>query len=205
MAVIGYVRVSTDRQSVENQRLAILEWANREGARVDGWVEARGVSSRKAPAARRLDELCERLAPGDTLVVAELSRLGRSVGQIAILMDELHGRQIRVVSIKERISLNGTRDIQTKVMVTMVSLFAEIERDLISERTREGLARARAQGKKVGRPRGPGRSKLDAHAAEIRADLARGVTQKALAARLGTSPGNLRRWLRMHKERGAVR
>ncbi len=196
--VIGYVRVSTDAQHTENQRLAVLEWANREQVQVDDWIEVR-VSSRKSSTARKIDELMERVEPGDLIVVAELSRLGRSVGQIAILVAELVDRGIRLVCIKENISIDGDQDIQSKVMVTMFSLFAEIERDLISERTKEGLARARATGKLLGRPKGPGKSKLDGFEAEIRAKLKMGVPRKRIAADHETTTGNLRHWLRQKK------
>jgi len=196
--LIGYIRVSTDSQYTENQRLAVLEWANREQVKVDDWIEAQ-ASSRKSTAARRIDELMEAAAGGDTIVVAELSRLGRSVGQIAILVADLVDRGIRLVCIKESITINGKQDMQSKVMVTMFSLFAEIERDLISERTKEGLARARAAGKLLGRPKGPGKSKLDGFEAEIRTKLQMGVPRKRIAADYDTSPGNLRHWLKQKK------
>ena len=198
--VIGYVRVSTDSQYTENQRLAVLEWANRENVAVDDWIEAQ-ASSRKSTAARRIDELMERVSDGDTIVVAELSRLGRSVGQIAILVAELVDRGIRLVCIKESITIDGDQDMQSKVMVTMFSLFAEIERDLISERTKEGLARARAAGKLLGRPKGPGKSKLDGFEAEIRTKLKMGVPRKWIAADYGTTAGNLRHWLKQRRIR----
>lgn len=195
---IGYIRVSTDKQTTQNQKLAILDNGNKHKWSVDDWIEVT-ASSRRTPGERRIEELMTRLEPGDTIVVSELSRLGRSVGQIAALVDELIKRQVNLRTIKEMILLDGNkRNLQTKVMITMFSLFAEIERDLISERTKEGLARARAAGRLIGRPRGPGRSRLDDHAAEIRTDLNRGVKKIALAARLGTSEGNLRRWLRQH-------
>ncbi len=199
--IMGYVRVSTDRQHTENQRLAVLEWANREQVQVDDWIEVQ-ASSRKSSTARRIDELMDRVEAWDTIVVAELSRLGRSVGQIAILVAELVERGIRLVCIKESITIDGDQDMQSKVMVTMFALFAEIERDLISERTKEGLARARAAGKLLGRPKGPGKSKLDGHEAEIRTKLAMGVPRKRIAADHGTSAGNLRHWLKQRQVKG---
>jgi DNA invertase Pin-like site-specific DNA recombinase len=196
--VIGYVRVSTDKQKAENQRLAVLKWANKERTTIDDWIEVQ-ASSRKSSTSRKIDELLEVVKSGDTIVVAELSRLGRSVGQIAILVAELVERGIRLVCIKESITIDGTQDMQSKVMVTMFSLFAEIERDLISERTKEGLARARAAGKLLGRPKGPGKSKLDGFEAGIRTKLKMGVPRKRIAADYDTGPGNLRHWL---KQRG---
>ncbi len=94
-------------------------------------------------------------------MVSEISRLGRSVGQIIQVVDCLIKKRIRFVAIKENIQLDGKQDLQTKVMVTMFGLFAEIERDLISERTKEGLAAAKAKGKLLGRPKGLGKSKLN--------------------------------------------
>jgi len=99
-----------------------------------------------------MEGLCAGMQAGDLLPVGELSRLGRSVGQIIPIVDDLVKNQIRLVAIKEDIRLDGQQDIQSKVMVTLFGLFAEIERDLISERTREGLAAAKAKGHLAGRP-----------------------------------------------------
>jgi DNA invertase Pin-like site-specific DNA recombinase len=181
MATLGYVRVSTDHQNTENQKLAILEYSNAKHLKIDKWIEST-ASSRKSPKERKIDELVSQLKEGDTVIVAELSRLGRSVGQIAMLVDELLKKKIRVICLKENITLNGRADIQTKVMITMFSLFAEIERDLISERTKEGLSRARAEGKLLGRPKGSlGKSKLDGKEREIKEYLTKGVTRANIA------------------------
>ena len=104
------------------------------------------MSSRKSTKQRGIDELLERLNPGDTLITSELSRLGRSLGQIIQIVDELVKRKVIFIAVKENIKLNAKQDIQTKVMVAMFGLFAEIERDLISERTKQGLAVARKKG-----------------------------------------------------------
>jgi len=143
---IAYLRVSKESQDVDNQRLAILDYAHRNKFRVDEFIEI-AVSSRRSPQERGLDELLEKLAAGDRLIVSELSRLGRSVGQIIILVHELVRRGVAFTAIKENITLGQRRyDLQGKVMVTLFGLFAEIERDLISERTKSGLAAARARG-----------------------------------------------------------
>ena len=186
-SVWGYIRVSTDHQTTENQKLAILEYANREKISVDNWIDS-NKSSRKSTKDRRIDELLKKMVEGDTLIVAELSRLGRSVGQIAMFVDEVVHRKIKIICLKENITLNGKRDIQTKVMITMFSLFAEIERDLISERTKEGLARARAEGKLLGRPKGTlGTSKLDGKEKEISDYLKKGVNKANIAKIYGVS------------------
>lgn len=187
MAVWGYVRVSTDHQNTENQKLAILEYANAKRISINEWIDTK-TSSRRSTKERRIDELLEQLHEGDTLIVAELSRLGRSVGQIAMLVDELLKKKIKVQCLKENITLNGKTDIQTKVMITMFSLFAEIERDLISERTKEGLARARSEGKLLGRPKGTvGKSRLDGKEKEIKEYLAKKVNRANIARIYGVA------------------
>lgn len=181
MAVIGYIRVSTTVQNTENQKLAILEYANTHKMGVDHWIEVTS-SSRKSARIRKIDELRDRLEAEDVVIVAELSRLGRSVGQIIILMDELLNRGVRVICIKENMVMAGQRDIQTKVMITLFGLFAEIERDLISERTKEGLDRARKDGKLLGRPKGRlSESKLDGKEDEIREYMRKGVNKANIA------------------------
>ena len=182
---IGYIRVSSDKQTVDNQRLAILDYCNKQNTKVDNWIEV-NMSSSKSAAQRRINELLDRLHGGDRLIVAELSRFARSVGQIAVLVDQLLKNKIRLTSIKESIELNGKHDIQTKTMITMFSLFSEIERDLISERTKEGLKRARAEGKLLGRPKGTlSKSKLDGKEKEIKNYLQLEVNKANIARILG--------------------
>ena len=123
----------------------------------------------------------------DQLVVTELSRLGRSLGQIVAILDALAKEPVSFIAIKENIRVEG-KDIQTKVMTTLFALFAGLERDLISERTREGLARARSTGKKLGRPKGSlGVSRLDGKEDEIRRFLRLGVSKSAIAKITGVS------------------
>ena len=126
--------------------------------------------------------MLEQVQAGDLILVSELSRLGRSVGQIMQLVDRLLKHQVQLVAIKEHIRLNGTQDLQTKVMITLFGLFAEIERDLIAERTKEGLAAARAQGRLPGRPKGVlGTSRLTGREAEIQSLLAKTVSKASIA------------------------
>ncbi len=187
MATVGYIRVSTDKQTTDGQKLSILNYVNDHlKVGVDDWIEVK-ASSRKSAEKRKLDELKELLKKGDTLVVAELSRLARSVGQIAVLVDSLVNDGIRVICIKEGMELNCKRDMKTKVMLTMFSLFAEIERDLVSERTKEGLKRAKSEGKLLGRPKGTESSKLDGEEQEIQGYLAKGVNLANVAWIYGVS------------------
>ena len=128
------------------------------------------------------------LQRGDRLVISELSRLGRSLGQIVAILDALAKEGIAFVALKENIRVDGSRDIQTKVMTTIFALFAEVERDLISERTREGLAKARSSGRKLGRPKGSlGVSQLDGKQYDIRRFLELGVSKTAIAKITGVS------------------
>lgn len=178
--VVGYARVSTMEQDLKNQRYEILNYASKNDLQITSWVEAK-VSSRKTTKERLIDTLLEKLKEGDTLIVAELSRLGRSVGQVAIIANTLIESGVKLICIKEGMKLDGSPDIQTKVMLTMFSLFAEIERDLISERTKSGLAKARAEGRLLGRPKGLGKSTLDGKEEEIKELLRKEVSKASIA------------------------
>ncbi|WP_035275742.1 recombinase family protein, partial [Desulfogranum japonicum] len=107
--------------------------------------------------------------------------LGRSVGQIITIMDELIKKKVKVIFIKQGMTVNGKNDIQSKTMITLFGLFAEIERDLISERTKAGLARAKAEGKLIGRPKGLGKSRLDGKEDEIKEFLKKGVSVSSIS------------------------
>ena len=169
-------------QGVRSQRLAILEYARAHDFRIDDFIEAT-ASGQASEKRRRLDELTSVLQRGDRLVVSELSRLGRSLGQIVTILDAIAKAEVAFVALKENIRVDGERDIQTKVMTTLFALFAEVERDLISERTREGLARARSSGRKLGRPKGSlGVSRLDGKEDEIRHFLELGVSKTNVVA-----------------------
>ena len=171
---------------MSSQRLAILEYARKHDLHIDDFIEA--ASGQASEKRRRLDELTNALRPGDRLVVSELSRLGRSLGQVVNVLDALAKAGVAFVALKENIRVEGKRDIQTKVMTTLFALFAEVERDLISERTREGLARARSSGRKLGRPKGSlGVSRLDGKEDEIRRFLELGVSKTAIAKLTGVS------------------
>ena len=178
--VVGYARVSTEEQDLKNQRYEIMCYSDKNDFSISSWVEIK-VSSQKSTKVRLIDTLLEQLNNGDTLIVAELSRLGRSVGQISIIVNTLIENGVKLICIKENINLNGKPDIQSKVILTMFSLFAEIERDLISERTKSGLARARAEGKLIGRPKGLGKSQLDGKENEIKELLKKGVSKASIA------------------------
>jgi DNA invertase Pin-like site-specific DNA recombinase len=187
MRTLAYLRISTDKQELDNQRLAILNYAQQHKIKINEFIEVQ-ASSRKSTKERLLDLLFEKLADGNTLVVSELSRLGRSLGQVIRIVDELIKRKIQVIAIKEGIVLDGKQSLQNKVMVALFGLFAEIERDLISERTKQGLMVAKKKGKLLGRPKGSfSKSKLDGKAVEIQSLLFKGVSKSSIAKIMGVS------------------
>jgi len=194
---IGYLRVSTEQQNLENQKLAILEYGQKNKLKIASFIGVE-VSSRKDTKKRKIDEVFDTLKSNDTLIVSKLSRLGRSVGEIARIVDEIINAKFKLICIKENIIINGKRDLQSKVMITMFSLFAEIERDLISERTKEGLAAARAKGKLLGRPKGKGKSKLDKYKNEIEMMLQKGMPKTVIARTYGVSRPNLYNFIRQN-------
>ena len=152
--IFAYLRTSTDKQDLDQQHLQILDYARTHQLHIDEFV-AITISSRKSAKERRIDELQERLSVGDTLIVTELSRLGRSTGQIISLIDDLLQQDIRIIVIKQQLMLDRNQtDLQSLTMVTLLSLFAEMERMMISRRTKEALATKKAQGIKLGKPVG---------------------------------------------------
>jgi len=199
MKTIAYVRVSKDSQDVSNQRLAILEFAQQTQLMLSEFMEL-SVSSRRSPKERQIDLLLTRLEAGDTLVVSEVSRMGRSVGEIITVIDALVKQQVRFLAIKEGIRLEGKQTLQSKVMVTLFSLFADIERELISLRTKKALAAARASGKRLGRPQGRlGISKLDGKEAEIQRLLALNVSKASIATITGVDRSTLYHFIRSRR------
>ena len=199
MKTLAYLRVSRDTQDVANQKLAILEFARKQNLAIDDFISVI-VSSQKSTKERKIDWLVGQLDSGDILIVSELSRMGRSVGEVITTIDALVKRDIRFFAIKEGIRLNGKVDLQTKVTITLFSLFAEIERELISQRTREALAAAKAKGKKLGRPKGKlGRSKLDGREEEIKKLLALNVSKASIAKITGVNRGTIVHFIKSRK------
>jgi len=151
MNVIGYIRVSTDKQDLEKQRHLLLGYAQKKQLLINEFIRAE-VSSRKSTKERRIDELRSKLQSGDVLIVAELSRLGRNMLETLNIINELSENGISVVFVRQpELSTTGAH---TKLLLAIYSYFAEAEREYISMRTRQGLAAAKANGKRLGRPKG---------------------------------------------------
>ena len=147
----GYIRVSTDKQTVENQRFEILQFCQHEGIKIDGWIEET-VSGGKAPDKRKLGLLLKKVQKDDMIICSELSRLGRSLYMVLNILSLCMEKGVAVRSIKDNFTLGD--DIQSKVLAFAFGLSAEIERNLISQRTKEALARKKSEGVILGRPRG---------------------------------------------------
>jgi len=192
----GYIRVSTDRQTVENQRHEIKNFCKRQGLEVGKWIEET-ISGTKLVKDRELGRLLKRMKKGDILICSELSRLGRNLLMIMAVLNECMNRDIHVWTIKDNYRLGS--DISSKVLAFAFGLSAEIERNLISQRTKEALARKRAEGVVLGRPVGSrsSRTKLTGQEERIRELLDKKVSYSAIGRILGVH----RDTLRAHVER----
>lgn len=154
--IYGYVRVSTQDQNKEGQKNLISRYGMDHKLFVDEWIELE-MSSKKSTADRRIDELLGRLQPDDVVIVSELSRLGRSIKETLNTIEEItQHKKARLILIKQNLDLNphDKNNITNKVLVTVFSMLAELERDFISERTKEGLRARTAKGIKLGKPKG---------------------------------------------------
>lgn len=195
---VAYLRVSTTDQDLQKNKFDILHLANEKGLGKVEWVEEQ-VSGRVSWKKRKIAQVIEELAEGDTLIVSELSRLGRSMLECMEILSIASQKQINIFAVKGNWQLD--QSIQSKIIAMAFSMAAEIERDLISQRTKEALAAKKLAGIKLGRPRGVGKSKLDAFHPEIEALLRNGSTQKYIAHRYHTTEANLSRWMAKHKLR----
>ncbi|MBU0478044.1 recombinase family protein [bacterium] len=181
---VAYIRTSTDKQDLNNQKLEVLEFARKKNLKVDEFVEIT-ISSRKTTKQRRIDDLMQKLVGSDTLIVTELSRLGRSTAEVISLINELIGRNIRVIAIKQNLDILK-QDMNSKIIITLFSLFAELEKDLISLRTKEALSAKKAQGITLGKPKGTiQKSKFDKDIDRIKELLKLGLSVRKIAKLLG--------------------
>jgi DNA invertase Pin-like site-specific DNA recombinase len=191
----AYLRVSTDRQDVANQRHGILEYANAHGLGRIQFVED-ALSGRVAWRERAIGQLLTATATaGDVVIFAEISRMARSTLHVLEMLEIGMARQLHIHIAKQRMILDGS--LHSRIAATVLGLAAEIERELIAARTREALAKRRADGKPLGRPRGAksARLKLDTHADEIRRYVAKGISKRSIAKLVGCAESTLYDWL----------
>jgi DNA invertase Pin-like site-specific DNA recombinase len=192
---IGYLRVSTIDQNIDKNKTDILHLANEENLGKVHFVEEK-ASGRISWKKRKISEIMNELGDNDNIVISELSRLGRSMLECMEILSIATQKGINIYAVKGNWQLNHS--IQSKIVAMAFSMAAEIERDLISQRTKEALRIKKAQGVKLGRPKGTGKSKLDKYRPEIEALLKNGSSQKFIANRYGTTEANLHNWMKKH-------
>lgn len=188
--IYGYIRVSTDKQTVENQRFEIQKYAKKSNLRIDQWIEET-ISGTIAPDKRNLGKLIEKTKSQDIIVCSELSRLGRNIFMIMSILNKLMESNVSVYTVKEGYRLGD--DLTSKVLAFAFSISAEIERELISQRTREALRRRKAEGRTLGHPKGKKNShvKLTGQEEKIRSLLAFGYSKAKISKELKVCPATL--------------
>lgn len=193
--IYAYIRVSTDKQTVENQRFEIDNYCKTRQIKIDKYIEET-VSGMKAVDKRELGVLIRKMKKGDTLIASEISRLGRRLLEVMSILKSLMDKKINVVTVKEKFELGD--NLQSHVIAFAFSLASEIERSLISQRTKEALARRKAMGQKLGRKFGGSNSrhKLDEHKELIRTMVEYGYTKAEICRKIGCQYGTLEKHLK---------
>ena len=192
--VIGYIRVSTSKQSYAHMEREMREYAAKNGLVIDKWIEET-ISSRKPLQKRKLGELLETIEEGSILIASEISRLGRSLMEVMEILQICLNKNCQVITIKENYHLGN--DIQSQVLAFAFGLSAQIERQLISQRTQTAIDNKKAQGIKLGRPLGAEskRLKLSKNAKRIRDLLDKGISKNQIARIMGVQKMTLRRFI----------
>lgn len=195
MAVIGYIRVSSNKQTCEHQHFEIEQFAKQNNIAIDSWIEET-ISSRQPLNKRELGGLLEKIRSGDILISCEISRLGRSLLEVMRILEKCLNKNCRVWTIKENYKLGN--DIQSKVMAFAFGLSAEIERNLISQRTKASLDNLRACGRKLGRPFAATsrRLKVSQNTQSVRRMLDAGLSISQIAQNFSVERTTLRRFMR---------
>ena len=196
--IYAYIRVSTDRQSVENQKYEILKFADEKKLQVNTWVEET-VSGTKKVKNRKLGNLLNQMETKDILIVSEISRLGRSLMEVMSILHDCMEQNIKVFTTKERYELGN--NVNSKVLAFAFGLSAEIERNMIAQRTKEALARKRSEGKTLGRPKGSyaKRTKLTGKEDVIQNLLKKDIPITAIGRILGVHRLTVDAFIKKHK------
>ena len=192
--IYGYIRVSTDKQTVENQRFEIVRFCEQNGIAVNKWIEET-ISGTTGADKRKLGELLGILQKDDILVCSELSRLGRNLLMIMSILNACMEKEVQVWTVKDNYRLG--KDINSKVLAFAFGLSAEIERTLISQRTKEALARIKSEGIRLGRPCGSKSKELKLTGKNIRIKklLEQKIPKNKIAEKLGVHRSTLRRYI----------
>ena len=196
MKTTAYLRISTVDQDIEKNKADILKLANEKQLGNVKFVEEK-ISGTVSWKKRKIYSIINDAQGGDVIIVSELSRLGRSMLEIMEILSIVSEKKLSLYSVKGDWHLNES--MQSKIIAMVFAMASEIERELISSRTKEALRAKKAQGIKLGRPKGTGKSKLDKFKPEIEALLANGSTQKFIANRYNTTEANLYNWFLKHK------
>lgn len=200
--IYGYIRVSSDKQTVENQRFEINNFCKKEHLQIDGWIEET-ISGTKSYNKRQLGNLLKKIQKDDLIICAELSRLGRNLFMIMEILNICMTKEAKVWTIKDNYRLGD--DIQSKVLAFAFGLSAEIERNLISQRTKEALARKKAEGVVLGRPKGrrsaPEKYKLSGKELLITELLKQNVSKRKIAKICKVDRNTLARYLVIMEEK----
>lgn len=200
MANYAYLRVSTDQQDVNNQRHGILEYANKLGLAGLQFVEDTSSGKTNWKERKSGGLLQQTMLPGDTIIFAEVSRMARSVLQVLEILEYAAKNTFQVHIAKQNMKFDDS--LNSKITATVLGLAAEIEREFISARTKEALAKRKAEGVILGRPKGKAETvKLDAHEKDIRRYLKLGISKRSIAKLVDCSPSTLYEWLDRHKIR----
>lgn len=193
MRTVAYLRVSTGGQDLEKNKADILSFANTNRLGTVEFIEEK-VSGTISWKQRKLKDLIDGLNAGDNLIVSELSRIGRSMLEVMEVLSIVKDKEINIYAVKGQWKLDDS--LQSRILAMAFSIAAEVEREMISERTSEALRAARSRGVRLGRPRGKGKSKLDQYEDEIVAMLRNGSTQAFIAKKYEISSGTLSNWLK---------
>ena len=199
MTVYGYLRVSTDKQDCDNQKLGVEALAEKLGLPIENWIIDDGVSGTKEPEKRKLGKLLRKIKSGDVIICSELSRLGRKLFMIMSILEHCMKVEAKVLTVKDGYELGD--NVQSKVLAFAFGLVAELERDMISKRTKEALARRKADGKKIGRLKGSRNRKYVWMGKEkqILRLLEQGVGKNKIARITGIGVGSVYSFLRQLK------
>lgn len=192
MKVIGYIRVSTEQQNCANQKFEIINYCQKQNWKVDEFVEET-ISSRKELKKRKLNRLLDKLDADTILITTEISRIGRNLMEVMGILQLCLEKGCKVITIKENFHLGS--DIQSKFIACIFSLVAEMERQLISQRTKESLKRIKNEGKHLGRPHGFSYRKLQKKHTKIKELLNKKVPKTQIAKRMGCTWTTLHRYI----------
>ena len=186
----AYIRVSTDHQNTQNQQHEILTYTQQHNIPIDKWI-SETISSRKLLTERKLGKLLKKLKKGDVLIATELSRLGRNLLEVMGILQHCLEKGCQIWTLKENYRLGA--DIQSKILAFAFSLVGELERQLISERTKNSLKRLRDEGKRLGRPRGLSYQKLEKKHNKIVELINKGISKAEMARLMDCS------WITIHR------